>query len=684
MLRDAFALPLGEALPLPNFTLTTLNLSDTAIADKGAAAIALGLQDNAKLTHLDLSHNVFADRGSEALGHMLDHNATLLTLALDGNTLGERGGRAILRTFRTAPAKRFVSLEGCSFNWEKSDTSKFNPDQPTGRYDLSMDNAYEKSVLGRLVAIAARTSWKSFQNVKINGRRKNLDAAFFEAKPVTEQEGRIDFNFIEVREIEHESTGSNIATISELIGVLKAIPANDTRLQLLEVMCREFSLYTGHLASILQTFPVGEVQLKAMCAVWPHVTDSENLQSTAQQLLGERQLGKLREELGSLWTYDPAMPGGHYRLKLSNPSDRVLLEKLKTQARSLRDREAAQLQELGKRVKPPDTSQHGNHEPFRNATMNGHDYVISSDLDLPNGGLACQVVPKSGVLELDYLEPQLTPGTVRTPLTRCSPISDDLMAMYCEKGPEVWEAGGAQGVLLWLRKSFVGCTLSAEQAAMVMDVLPADDASRAELAMVLWAHIRDRHNAFNLLLGAPPGQHAAFYKRLGWLHMFNIFAPQVGLVGGSWNFNLAVFEQRQVAWILLHLATLNDGKIVRPQYSKADKPKKLSEEVVAEWGREGMAELPTQGTLVFGYDTKAEGCTVDLKARKALAESMLGLSLPPLKLPSDAPAGDVMLGMWVNHMEEVCEASSTLAAQQAAAQESTATEPPADVTNNGA
>ena len=57
-----------------------------------------------------------------------------------------------------------------------------------------------------------------------------------------------------------------------------------------------------------------------------------------------------------------------------------------------------------KRPKWVDTSQHGNREPFRNETLDGAEYQISSDLDITNGGAARQHVPSRGTLVFDMVE----------------------------------------------------------------------------------------------------------------------------------------------------------------------------------------------------------------------------------------------------------------------------------------
>jgi len=192
----------------------------------------MGLLSNTSLTRLDLSRNRFSDRGAEALGHMLENNTTLLELVLDRNALGERGGRAIFRSFRDAPRERHISLQQCSYSWEKTEASKFNPDRPTGHYELDLDNPYEKAVYARLVNLSnlsVPNGFTSLQNCRWNGKKVVVDEAFVEKNPLSDLRGSMHLDFLEASK--REEVSAQITSVGDLLKVLNALQGDEARMQ---------------------------------------------------------------------------------------------------------------------------------------------------------------------------------------------------------------------------------------------------------------------------------------------------------------------------------------------------------------------------------------------------------------------------------------------------------------------
>lgn len=73
-----------------------VDLSDNALGDDGARAVAGMLMENRTLVSLRLSGNHLTDRSAEHLGPALMANSALWHLDISHNALGERAGsRAI-------------------------------------------------------------------------------------------------------------------------------------------------------------------------------------------------------------------------------------------------------------------------------------------------------------------------------------------------------------------------------------------------------------------------------------------------------------------------------------------------------------------------------------------------------------------------------------------------------------
>jgi Ran GTPase-activating protein (RanGAP) involved in mRNA processing and transport len=76
-----------------NRTLTALNLSQNAIGDRGATALAEALKLNSTLARLDLSGNAIDEAGARALASALRENHGLVSLSIGDNYLGEAGAK---------------------------------------------------------------------------------------------------------------------------------------------------------------------------------------------------------------------------------------------------------------------------------------------------------------------------------------------------------------------------------------------------------------------------------------------------------------------------------------------------------------------------------------------------------------------------------------------------------------
>jgi len=95
---------LGDALA-GHATLATLLLGYNGIKDVGVYELANALKTcrtirNDSLTSLDLNNNDISDKGIRKVAQALEHNSTLCKLRLDGNAIGDLGASELAAALR--------------------------------------------------------------------------------------------------------------------------------------------------------------------------------------------------------------------------------------------------------------------------------------------------------------------------------------------------------------------------------------------------------------------------------------------------------------------------------------------------------------------------------------------------------------------------------------------------------
>lgn len=118
------------------------------------------------------------------------------------------------------------------------------------------------------------------------------------------------------------------------------------------------------------------------------LTDTDAASEFISTNLSDEERSMLQQELGQAYRVILGNPTGHYRLDLSEPDDRDLGNRLIAMYGAERDKVEAR---LGKDF---DVSQHGNHNNFRNETMNGE------PVEFPVASFAAL---ESGFLEFDFV-----------------------------------------------------------------------------------------------------------------------------------------------------------------------------------------------------------------------------------------------------------------------------------------
>ncbi len=78
-----------------NNVLTSLNLSECSLGDRGAEALAKSLQLNNAVVYLNVSKNDITVLGGVAIGHLIQYNKTLKALDLSRNHIGHLGSKTL-------------------------------------------------------------------------------------------------------------------------------------------------------------------------------------------------------------------------------------------------------------------------------------------------------------------------------------------------------------------------------------------------------------------------------------------------------------------------------------------------------------------------------------------------------------------------------------------------------------
>eukprot|EP00457_Paulinella_chromatophora_P019830 gb/GEZN01021641.1/.p1 GENE.gb/GEZN01021641.1/~~gb/GEZN01021641.1/.p1 ORF type:complete len:188 (-),score=25.60 gb/GEZN01021641.1/:32-595(-) len=87
-----------------------LNFSLQKIGDRGAEAVAKGLQINNSITELNLINNDIGDEGAKAIGTALQVNRTLTSLNLGRNYIRDDGAMAVAEALRVTYSLTKVDL----------------------------------------------------------------------------------------------------------------------------------------------------------------------------------------------------------------------------------------------------------------------------------------------------------------------------------------------------------------------------------------------------------------------------------------------------------------------------------------------------------------------------------------------------------------------------------------------
>jgi Ran GTPase-activating protein (RanGAP) involved in mRNA processing and transport len=101
-----------------NDTLTDLNMSRTNLNNKMTEALTNAISSNKTLTKLDLSANSIGPRGADAIARCLEANSHLKELNLAWNSLGEAGAKSIAKGMQENTVVSTLNLAWNGMGWK--------------------------------------------------------------------------------------------------------------------------------------------------------------------------------------------------------------------------------------------------------------------------------------------------------------------------------------------------------------------------------------------------------------------------------------------------------------------------------------------------------------------------------------------------------------------------------------
>ena len=129
-----------------------------------------------------------------------------------------------------------------------------------------------------------------------------------------------------------------------------------------------------------------------------------------------------------------------------------------------------------------------------------------------------------------------------------------------------------------------------------MAILPtaAKSSLRLELFCAFFSRVVDEENMVRVLDSFTPSERTQLCRRLGYSKLFNPFAP-----GGFYDLDLAVFEERQVAKMLIKLSTAGHGEWSDLNFCFKERGSSgwKTKSDISQWMSEQAKTLPHEGHL---------------------------------------------------------------------------------------
>ena len=161
---DEGASSLSEALTV-NTSLTSLHLSENSIGGEGASSLSEALRVNTSLTSLDLFYNSIGDEGASSLSEVLRVNTSLTSLHLSENSIGGEGASSLSEALRVNTSLTSLHLSENSIGGEgaSSLSEALRVNTSLTSLDLSRNSIGDKGASSLSEALRVNTSLTSLR-----------------------------------------------------------------------------------------------------------------------------------------------------------------------------------------------------------------------------------------------------------------------------------------------------------------------------------------------------------------------------------------------------------------------------------------------------------------------------------------------------------------------------------------
>ncbi|ETW04644.1 hypothetical protein, variant 1 [Aphanomyces invadans] len=374
--------------------------------------------------------------------------------------------------------------------------------------------------------------------------------------------------------------------------LIKNLKDNHSHAQMLAMAKNGMYFKEREAQMIIDSILDGSDVVQAMASILPHMIDASNAcQLIECNVTDVSQRLRLQHLLRFSFGPIVGLCTGHYRLEMAEPLDRIAAKKLM---------EISNKTMLWKKRNDlTDTSQHKNFQCFRNESFNGKPIVLENAF--------CDKIPKFGVLEFDFVHmasrPLRQPGQADIqPMStkRFQQFLDKMQAVGLDLNPHCqvphcyralsdnvytqmlkmqknrqhihYGAGLAavaeatllgekttisvRRMIMELNYLLSSRWISVKQTIRFLTMWPrVFQAARLDVVLIFFDRITDVYNFQQVFPLLTDDEIAQLLYRVGWLHVWSPLVPDI-----YYELDLAIYEQREVAKMLVQLALSEPGE----------------------------------------------------------------------------------------------------------------------------
>jgi hypothetical protein len=207
----------------------------------------------------------------------------------------------------------------------------FDPETPGGRYELNLEDPYDRMVAWELVDLAWTEEGENWSDETLDGGAFELD----EPEPgelwtrddwQLPGDGILRVTYQATPRIKRFGDVVEAEMLYKLLDLMQHKMVTDYGLRLLKLASMEFWLTAEYAASMLALMRDSESRIDAAVAMLPRVVDTVNISRGLLDWLTDNEYKAVEKKLGSaLFHFVQGNPTGHYKLQLGKKTRLVFL-----------------------------------------------------------------------------------------------------------------------------------------------------------------------------------------------------------------------------------------------------------------------------------------------------------------------------------------------------------------------